>query len=60
MAYDTMPLVSINEKQQFLKEAADARITLFFEHDLYTECCQLEYQDGSIAVARVFKLSELF
>jgi glyoxylase-like metal-dependent hydrolase (beta-lactamase superfamily II) len=33
MAYDVRPLVTIEEKADFLREAADGHWTLFFEHD---------------------------
>ncbi len=39
MAYDTRPLLTLTEKQLFLKEAADKEQILFFEHDPVNECC---------------------
>ncbi len=40
--YDTQPLISLKEKETFLKEAVDNKYILFFEHDLYTSCCTLQ------------------
>lgn len=36
---DIEPLVTLQEKEVFLKEAATNNYILFFEHDHYTECC---------------------
>lgn len=41
MAYDTRPLLTLTEKQLFLKEAADKEQILFFEHDSVNECCKV-------------------
>ncbi|WP_185968877.1 MBL fold metallo-hydrolase [Carboxylicivirga sp. M1479] len=57
-AYDTQPLISIEEKRLFLQEALEKDITLFFEHDLYTECCSLVQTDKGIAINDVFTLNE--
>ena len=37
-AYDIEPLVSLQEKQEFLKEAFDNKYILFFQHDAFNEC----------------------
>ena len=37
MGYDMRPLVTLQEKEVFLKEAADKNYTLFFEHDNMNE-----------------------
>lgn len=39
MSYDTRPLITLKEKEAFLKEAIQYNHLLFFEHDLYRECC---------------------
>jgi len=41
MSYDTRPLITLDEKELFLEEAVDKGYVLFFEHDIYTECCTL-------------------
>ena len=41
-AYDSYPVTSMEEKERFLKEAVENNYILFFEHDLYTECCYAE------------------
>jgi glyoxylase-like metal-dependent hydrolase (beta-lactamase superfamily II) len=59
MGYDTRPLLTLEEKERFLKEAADFNYVLFFEHDPINECCTLKHTDKGVRVDSVFKLSEL-
>lgn len=42
MSYDIMPMETLREKEEFLKEAAGKNYVLFFQHDLYHECCTIE------------------
>ena len=56
--YDTRPLVSLEEKKVFLKEALDNNWLLFFEHDLYTECCNLKMTEKGIKVNERFRFDE--
>lgn len=39
--YDVEPLVTMKETQAYLEHAVDKHYTLFFEHDIDTECCTL-------------------
>jgi glyoxylase-like metal-dependent hydrolase (beta-lactamase superfamily II) len=48
MAYDTRPLLTLEEKKSFLKEAAENDFILFFEHDPLHECAILEQSDKGI------------
>jgi len=57
-AYDVNPLISFDEKEEFLEEALTNNYTLFFEHDLYTECCNLERSPRGIKIKERFTLSE--
>lgn len=41
MSYDTQPLITMNERQQFWKEAAENDYVLFLEHDIFNECCKI-------------------
>lgn len=59
MAYDMFPLTTLNEKKSFLTEAADKNYILFFEHDPFTECCNLQLTGRGIRSKDVFKLSEV-
>ena len=59
MAYDVRPLVSIREKETFLKEAVAGGWQLFFEHDPYHEVVGLQTTEQGIAVAEARPLAEL-
>ncbi len=57
-AYDVQPLVSLNEKKSFLTEAVKNDYTLFFEHDLYNECCKLTNTAKGITFTESFPLKD--
>jgi glyoxylase-like metal-dependent hydrolase (beta-lactamase superfamily II) len=59
MAYDTRPLISLEEKEKFLNEAVDNNYVLFFEHDPINECCTLIRTERGIRADRTFKLADL-
>ncbi|MDY0343096.1 MAG: MBL fold metallo-hydrolase [Lentimicrobium sp.] len=59
MSYDTRPLITLDEKETFLEEAVNKGYILYFEHDLYTECCTLKQTEKGIKVDKVFKLNEI-
>lgn len=56
MAYDMQPLVSMQEKKAFLKEALEGGYVLFFEHDPVNECCTLQQTEKGIRVKETFRL----
>jgi glyoxylase-like metal-dependent hydrolase (beta-lactamase superfamily II) len=58
MSYDTRPLITLEEKTKFLNEAAEKNYILFFEHDLYHECCTVMETEKGIRVKETFELSE--
>jgi glyoxylase-like metal-dependent hydrolase (beta-lactamase superfamily II) len=60
MSYDTRPLITLQEKEAFLKEAVRNNYLLFFEHDLYRECCTLTETEKGIRMKDSYKLSEFF
>lgn len=59
MAYDMFPLITLNEKKAFLKEALQNDYILFFEHDPFYECCTLQQTDRGIRPKEFFKLDEI-
>ncbi len=59
MAYDTRPLLTMNEKKLFLEEAAEKDFVLFFEHDPKIECCTLQQTEKGIRMKEGFELSNL-
>jgi glyoxylase-like metal-dependent hydrolase (beta-lactamase superfamily II) len=59
MAYDMQPLLSLQEKRSFLKEAVESDYILFFEHDKDQECCTLQQTERGIRPKEFFKLEDL-
>lgn len=59
MGYDTRPLITLDEKEKFLNEAADQQYILFLEHDPVNECCTVKRTEKGIRLDRVFPLSEV-
>lgn len=59
MSYDTRPLLTLKDKESFLNEALDKNYYLFFEHDLYNECCSLSLTEKGIRADKIYKLSEI-
>ena len=57
-AYDTKPLLSLEDKEMFFKRALKENYTLFFQHDLYHECCTLKDTPKGAAVDKIFTLEE--
>jgi glyoxylase-like metal-dependent hydrolase (beta-lactamase superfamily II) len=56
---DIQPLVSMNEKAAFMKEAVENKYILIFEHDYYNECCSLMQGEKGIVMERSFSLNTL-
>jgi glyoxylase-like metal-dependent hydrolase (beta-lactamase superfamily II) len=59
MAYDTKPLITLKDREHFFKESLETDTILFFEHDLYNECCTLEMTERGVKVKETFSLSDL-
>lgn len=59
MGYDTRPLITMEEKQQFLNEAADHSYILFFEHDPIHECCTVKHTEKGVRLDKTFSLAEI-
>jgi glyoxylase-like metal-dependent hydrolase (beta-lactamase superfamily II) len=56
--YDTRPLISMEERNAFLSETAKSNYVLFFEHDIYRECCTLKETEKGIRMDKSFTLEE--
>ncbi len=56
MAYDIRPMDMLQEKEDFLIEAANKNYTLFFQHDMYNECCTVYQTDKGVRVKETFTL----
>jgi glyoxylase-like metal-dependent hydrolase (beta-lactamase superfamily II) len=59
MGYDTRPLITLEEKERFLGEAADNQYVLFFEHDPVNECCTVKRTEKGVRLDQTFKLREI-
>lgn len=59
MGYDTRPLITIDEKEKFLKEAAVNNYVLFLEHDSVNECCTVKETERGVRLDRTFSLKEI-
>ncbi|MCD6555764.1 MAG: MBL fold metallo-hydrolase [Bacteroidales bacterium] len=58
MGYDTQPLITLKDKERFFDEAIRENQILFFEHDLYNECCSLEKTEKGVKVKNTFTLDD--
>ena len=58
MGYDTRPLQTLEEKEKFLKLAAQNDYILFFQHDSINECCTLIETEKGIRLKETFSFSE--
>jgi glyoxylase-like metal-dependent hydrolase (beta-lactamase superfamily II) len=58
MAYDVRPLVTMDEKKQFLDQAVSQDYVLFFEHDRVSECCTLVSTERGVRADETFKLAD--
>ena len=59
MGYDVRPLLTMEEKSKFLKEAADHNYILFLEHDNTHECCTVKHTEKGVRLDKVFPLSNI-
>lgn len=53
-SYDLYPVTTMEEKERFLKEVAEKNFILFFEHDFYTECVTVEWNERGPKVKEKF------
>ncbi|WP_445383608.1 MBL fold metallo-hydrolase [Robiginitalea sp. IMCC43444] len=59
MGYDTRPLLTLKEKDAFLKRAADEKFILFFEHDAHNQCALLKHTEKGVRLDKTFSFNEL-
>jgi len=60
MAYDTRPLITLDEREKFYAEALKNNYILFFEHDIYHEACTLINTPKGVRAGKTGKLKEFF
>lgn len=59
MSYDTRPLITLDEKESFLNEAADNDYILFLEHDAYNECFKVQRTEKGVVAGESFELGKV-
>ncbi len=60
MGYDTRPLLTMDEKEKFLKKAADNNYILFLEHDAVNELCTVKHTEKGVRLNETYKFNEVF
>ena len=60
MGYDTRPLLTLKEKETFLKEAADKEFYLFLEHDAYNELITVKHTEKGVRLKESYKFTDIF
>ncbi|WP_010519519.1 MBL fold metallo-hydrolase [Croceivirga radicis] len=60
MGYDTRPLLTLDEKNNFLNSAIKDNLLLFFEHDAHNQICSLKETEKGARVDNIFSFDELF
>ncbi len=60
MGYDIRPLITLKEKEVFLKEAADKEFYLFLEHDPLHEVITVQHTEKGVRLKESFKFSDIF
>ncbi|WP_298478343.1 MBL fold metallo-hydrolase [uncultured Maribacter sp.] len=60
MGYDTRPLLTLSEKELFLKNAVENNYYLLFEHDAHNEICTLKNTEKGIRLDKTYTYNTLF
>ncbi|MDN3723060.1 MBL fold metallo-hydrolase [Aequorivita sp. SDUM287046] len=60
MGYDTRPLLTLPEKEKFLKNAADNNFYLFLEHDAHNPIITVQNTDKGVRLNETLSLLEFF
>lgn len=60
MGYDTRPLLTMEEKEKFLKQCVDNDYLLFLEHDAHHELASLKMTEKGVRLDETFSFNEVF
>ena len=60
MGYDTRPLLTLDEKELFLKMAADNNYYLFLEHDAHNEIITVKHTEKGVRLNETLTCNTLF
>ncbi len=56
-SFDIDPVLSMQEKEEFLNRAVEKNYVLFFEHDYDNECCTLKHTPKGVRADKIFSLA---
>lgn len=59
MGYDTRPLLTLGEKEQFLKQAAANNYYLYLEHDAHNPIITLQETEKGVRLNEVFSINDI-
>lgn len=59
MGYDTRPLLTLDEKNKFLTEAADKGYYLILGHDAHNEVITVQHTEKGVRLKEVYKANEI-
>ena len=60
MGYDTRPLLTLDEKELFLKTATDNNYYLFLEHDAHNEIITVQHTEKGVRLKDVHTCTDIF
>ena len=60
MGYDTRPLMTMNEKAEFLEKAADNNYFIFLEHDANHQLCTVKHTIKGVRLDKTYNFNEVF
>lgn len=60
MGYDTRPLLTLDEKEQFLNLAADNNYYLFLEHDAHNPIITVKHTEKGVRLDDVYNCEDIF
>ncbi len=60
MGYDVRPLLTIEEKAKFLRQAVDGNYYLFLQHDPVNEICTVKDTEKGVRLKEVLQFDEVF
>ena len=60
MSYDTRPLLTMDEKRHFLREAADKEYVLFMQHDSRNELATVTHTEKGVRLQKSYTFREVF
>lgn len=60
MSYDIQPLLTLEDRARFYKEAIEKDMIVFLQHDMHNEACTLTETPKGVRVKETFTLEEYF